>query len=260
MSNYLSDIDFSTTHSEKRMKNASEFLGENTLKRLLAFTLFLLGANREEIARRLSIPLGTLFSLLNRIAQQGLPAIEDRRQKYSHFLPPSTAEKPKIEIVTSDTGITLDFGVKEQVVRLPAQNSLQAKIFLLTLAQNGLLPRTEVAKVLGYSATHIERLTNQLHTGDVYALLDKRGGQKQEYRVTVEVKAELIQQFAADVITRGTTSGRVISDELQERCNMTIPARTVRHHMANLGLTRIKHSLPELVAIVKKTSKNSSEE
>jgi hypothetical protein len=56
------------------------------------------------------------------------------------------------------------------------------------------------------------------------------------YRVTVEVKSELIQQFAADVITRWTTCGLAISAELQKRCNMTIPACTVRHHMANMGL------------------------
>jgi hypothetical protein len=160
--------------------------------------------------------------------------------------------------LSSETEIILDFGISDQIVRIPVQNSLQAKIFLLTLVQNGLLPRTEVAKVLGYSATHIERLAKQLDSGDAHALLDKRRGQKQEYRVTVEVKAELIQQFAADVIARGTTSGLAISAELEERCNMTIPARTVRHHMANLGLTRVKHSLPELVMTVKKTSKNSS--
>jgi hypothetical protein len=227
MSNCLSDTEFSSTHSAKRIKNASELLGASVVKSFLAFALFLMGAKREEIARRLSIPLGTLFSLLNRIAQQGLPAIED-------------------------------FGIRERAVRIPVQNSLQAKIFLLTLVHNGLLPRTEVAKVLGYSATHVERLAKQLDSGDAHALLDKRRGQKQQYRVTVEVKAELIQQFAADVIASGTTSGLAISAELQQRCNMTIPARTVRHHMANLGLTRIKHSLPELVTTVKKTSKNSS--
>lgn len=258
MPNCLSGTEFSSTHSAKRIKNASDLLGASVLTRFLAFALFLMGANREEIARRLSIPLGTLFSLLNRIGQQGLPAIEDRRRRHSHFLPPSTREKSKIEILSSETEIILDFGISERIVRIPVRNPLQAKIFLLTLVQNGLLPRTEVAKVLGYSATHIERLAKQLDSGDAHALLDKRRGQKQEYRVTVEVKAELIQQFAADAIARGTTSGLAISAELEERCNMTIPARTVRHHMANLGLTRIKHSLPELVTTVKKTSKNSS--
>lgn len=240
------------------MKNASELLGASVLNRFLAFALFLMGANREEIARRLSIPLGTLFSLLNRIGQQGLPAIEDRRRRHSHFLPPSTREESKIEILSSETEIIVDFGISERTVRIPVRNPLQAKIFLLTLVQNGLLPRTEVAKVLGYSATHIERLAKQLDSGDAHALLDQRRGQKQAYRVPVEVKAELIQQFAADVIARGTTSGLAISAELEQRCNMSIPARTVRHHMANLGLTRVKHSLPELVTTVKKTSKSSS--
>jgi len=258
MSNCLSGIEFSSTHSEKRIKNVSELLGASVLKRLLAFALFLLGANREEIARRLSIPLGTFFSLLNRIAQQGLPAIEDRRRRHSRFLPPSTQDRSKMEISLSEAEIIVDFAIREKTVRIPVQNSLQASVFLLTLVQNGLLSRTAVAKVLGYSPTHIERLAKPLESGDVHALLDRRKGQMQPYRVTVDVKAELIQQFAADVIARGTTSGIAISAELQERCNMTVPARTVRHHMANLGLARIKHSLPELVDTVKKTSKTSS--
>ena len=259
MSDCLSGIEFSSTRSEKRIKNASDVLGATVLKRFLAFALFLLGANREEIARRLSIPLGTLFSLLNRIGQQGLPAIEDRRRRHSDFLPPRAREKSKIAISRSQADIVVDFGMQEKPVHIPVRNSLQTRVFLLTLANNGLLSGAEVSRVLDCSPTHVQRLVRQLEEGDAEALLDKRKGQMQPYRVTVDVKSELIQQFAADVIAHGTTSGVAISAELQERCNMTIPARTVRHHMANLGLTKIKHSLPELVATVKKTSKASSD-
>jgi hypothetical protein len=84
------------------------------------------------------------------------------------------------------------------------------------------------------------------------SLVDKREGQKQDYRVTPVMKAELIQQFAVDVITGEPTSGSSISSQLQQRCQITIPARTVRHHLGRLGLSRIKHSLPELVGSIKK--------
>jgi transposase len=217
-----------------------------------------MGANRKDISRKLSIPLGTLLSLLNRISKRGLPAIEDRRHRHSHFLPPHNRKEPQIEIIANDTEIILNFGVSEKKVRIPRQNSLQIKVFLLTLVQNGFLSNAKVAKILNYSPTHIARLSNLLRNEDVHALLDKRKGQKKPYLVTTDVKAELIQQFTTNVIVHGTTSSNVISDELKKRCNIKIPARTVRYHMADLGLTRIKYSLPELVAIAKKNSKKSS--
>jgi len=73
-----------------------------------------------------------------------------------------------------------------------------------------------------------------------------------QYRVTAPVKAELVQQFAVDIITSGQTSGSKISSELKERCNIAVPARTVRHHLAQMGLREIKESLPQLLAVVKK--------
>ena len=82
--------------------------------------------------------------------------------------------------------------------------------------------------------------------------MGQRQGQKQDYRVPSDVKAELIQQFAVNVITSGRTSGSAISAELKEHCNNPIPARTVRYHLARMGLGKIKGSLPQLVSAVKK--------
>lgn len=91
------------------------------------------------------------------------------------------------------------------------------------------------------------------------SLVDQRQGQKEDFVVTSSVKAELIQQFAVDVITCGRTSSTAISEKLKERCGIVVPDRTVRHHLSRLGLGSIKRSLPQLVAAVKKTSNNCSE-
>jgi repressor of nif and glnA expression len=89
--------------------------------------------------------------------------------------------------------------------------------------------------------------------------MDQRKGQKEDFIVTSSVKAEMIQQFAVDVITSGRTSSIAISEKLKERCGINVPDRTVRHHMSRLGLRSIKRSLPQLVAAVKKTSNKSFE-
>ena len=253
MSYCPSRIGFSKAHSEKRIEKASLTMGDTVVKRILAFALFLMGARREDISEYLSVPLGTLFSLLTRIGRTGLPAIEDRRRMHSDFLPPPTHIEPSIEITENSSEIVLVFGPGAQRVTIPNHNPLQVKTFLLTLLQNGLLTCSQVAHQLQYSSTHTARISHQLDQADVLALLDKRTGQKQDYSVTPEIKAELIQQFVLDLITAGRTSGNSIAEGLKVRCDISVPDRTVRYHLAEMGLSKIKHSLPELVAAAKKT-------
>ena len=130
---------------------------------------------------------------------------------------------------------------------------MQLKTTLLTLFNSGLLKNRLVAEVLEITPSYTAVLARRLDEQGGLSLLDQRQGQKQDYRVPEEAKAEVIQQFALDVITSGQTSGRTISAELKERCDISIPARTVRHHLARMGLGKIKKSLPQLVSAVKKT-------
>jgi AraC-like DNA-binding protein len=248
-------IGFSMAHSEKRMAKASQTLGDAVVKRILAFALFLMGARREDISQYLTIPSGTLFSLLTRIGRMGLPAMEDRRRKHSGLLPPPVPREPSIEITSNRGEFLFEFGSGTQQVTISDSNPLQVKTFLLTLLQNGLLTCSQVSRHLHYSSTHTARISRQLAENDVSVLLDKRKGHQRDYRVTPAVKAELIQQFVLDLISAGQTSGSSIAEGLKQRCDLSISARTVRYHLAELGLSKIKHSLPELVAAVKKTPK-----
>jgi hypothetical protein len=249
---------FSSTQCERRIEAASQALGEGVVKKVLAYALFLMGGRREDIARHLSIPPGTLLSLLTRIGKDGLPALEDRRRGRSEFLPAPHVSAPIFEVTSDEAGMVLNFGAQGRTVSIPTANPLQTKVFLLTLLENGWLERAEVARLLGYSPAHVARVARELTQGDVPALLDKRRGQQQDYRVPAQVKAELVQQFAVDVIARGKTSGEAIANELEERCQISIAPRTVRHHLAQMGLLAIRHSLPKLLAEVKKTSRTSS--
>lgn len=258
MSYCPSSLAFSEAHSDNRVKAACKTLGEGIVKRVLAFALFLMGAKREDIAQHLSIPLGTLFSLLTRISKQGLGAVEDRRHSHSEFLPVLEFRTPRVEVTSTESGIVVEFGAGGPAVSIPISNVLQTRLFLLTLLQNALVDRPQVARLLGYSSTHTGRMARQLAQDDVPVLLDKRRGQQEDYRITPEVKAELVQQFAVDIIARGRTSGEAISAELRDRCDIAIPARTVRYHLARMGLPAIRHSLPQLLEAVKKTSSGSS--
>lgn len=252
------NLTFSSRLARDRMQRAQQALGQNVVQRMLCFSLFLLGLNRAAIAQALKIPAETAKSIIKAVNRDGICALEDRRHRISSFLPPCPTQAEPITLEADDEHLVVDFGVEQPRLELPRHNEVQVRTVLLSMLNSGLLSKEQVADVIGLTPAHTLTLAKRLEQQDISVLIDKRQGQKIEYRITADVKAELIQQFTVDVMARGNTSGQAISEELQERCQITIPARTVRHHLARMGLPSIKHSLPELFAAVKKTSRRSS--
>ena len=246
-------IVFSTRLAENRMNQAQQLFGSGVIQRILCYALYLLGANRRAIGQAFGIPPETAKSIIKAINRDGLVALEDRRRKLSTFLPEALPVPQPITLREEEGHIVIDFGTSGRVLKVSQQDPLQAKTILLSMLTSGLLSKHEVAEAMKLSPSHTATLARRLDEQGALSLVDQRQGQKQDYRVPGEVKAELIQQFALDVITSGRTSGSAISAQLKERCNITIPARTVRYHLARMGLGKIKGSLPQLVSAVKKT-------
>ena len=249
---------FSPRLSENRTVQAQQTLGAVVVQRILCFALYLLGLNRKTIGQSLGIPSETAKSIIKAVNRDGPMALEDRRRRFSSFLPKSRPEAPPITLREEEDHIGIDLGVSGRYLKLSRQDPLQLKTVLLSMFNNGLLSNREVAEAMKLTPSHTATLARRLDEKGALSLVDRRQGQKQEYRVTAPVKAELVQQFAVDIITSGQTSGSKISNELKERCNIAVPARTVRHHLAQMGLREIKESLPQLLAVVKKTSSNCS--
>lgn len=158
----------------------------------------------------------------------------------------------KISVHMHQQQVNVDFDTMGRL-QIPAENALQVRVVLLTMLNSGLLSTREVSHLLGLSTVQTLNLAHKLHTDDIPALIDKREGQKQEYRFTAEVKAELIQQFVLDILAGGIVSGRTISEHLQDRCSLNLSERGIRDQLGKLGLSRIKKSLPDLLNGLKKT-------
>ena len=255
MSNCPINISFSKTYSNKRLSKAYETFGINITNRIIGFTLFLLGAKREDVAQYLQRPIGTFLSFLTRADRYGLSAFEDRR-KPSPIKVVKTEAPLKVSLSVTEQNVLIHLSDKNQSILIPRKNLLQCKVILLTFINNGLLSAKEVSEVLGFSVRHTRDLNTKLHDGDAYSLIDKRKGQIQDYQFTPEIKAELIQQVAANAVTKNPTSSRIISEQVNERCGLTLPDRSVRLHMKKLGLPKISKSLPGLVEDLKKTQNN----
>lgn len=247
-------LEFSPSLARARIEKVGRILGLGVLRRLLCFVLYLLGVNRRAVAEALEMPPDSAKSIIKAVERGGLPALEDRRRRTSTFRTPPEPKAPEVKVRQEDPWMLVDFGMPGPVLRVPTADPLHVKVVLLSLLNSGLIAQKEVAQVLGYSREHTRNLAQKLQVEGVPALLDKRKGQTQDYRVGVEAKAELIQQFVLAAVGQGRSSGRGLSEDLQARCKLTIPERTVRHHLKKLGLSRIKESLPELLAGVKKNS------
>ena len=131
------NIKFSEKLSYSRMSFANEIFGEKIIKRILAFSLFLLGVNRQDISNFLDVPLNTVKSNLKALHSDGITAFEDRRQKKASFLP-SKKKDATILLFTENENIviSIDPNIK---IQIPIENKLQLKTVILTILNNELI-------------------------------------------------------------------------------------------------------------------------
>lgn len=241
---------------QQRLGQARRILGAKVVDRILCFALYLLGIERSSIAELTGSPAGTVRSVVRAVLHDGVPAFEDRRRRTSTFLAPQPAGM-KIAVQREEQGVCVDVAGRGRI-EIPQGNPLQARVVLLTLLESGLVATRDVSEVLGLSTTQTLNLARALEREDIRGLVDKREGQKQEYRFTAEVKAELIQQFVLDIVAEGRVSGRSLSEHLLSRCELDLSERSVRDQLGKLGLSRIKESLPQLLSGVKRGCVKSS--
>lgn len=205
-------LTFSPELRAERIAKAESLFGRSVLKRILCFALYLLGANRRAIARDLAISVESLKTTLRVLHRDGVAEFEGRRRAASTFLVLSTA-RLKIAVREEPDSVVTECGENE-CVRIRRDNTVQLQTFILSLVNSGLISAKAAGDILHLSSACVRDLAKQLEQGDVGALLDKRQGQIQQYRMSPKTTALLIQQFAAHAVTGRSTSSIVLADEV----------------------------------------------
>lgn len=249
-------LSFSKKLSDQRIDQAENLFGRKIVNKILAYALFLLGAHRSKISSVLNIPPGSIRSLVFAMNNRGLSGFEDQRAKNSSFKP-HLPEKIKPILKIEGSWLKVDFTVGDHLLQIPGSNPVQKRIVLLSLLNSGLLDLKEVADALHLSVDRTGKLARKLEREDFKGVLDKRQGQKQDYRVTPEVKAELIQQFIIETVAERPTGAEQLSGQLKERCKITLSPRSILSHLSKLGLYSIKDSLSDNLSGLKKNPKAS---
>jgi len=251
MLNYQINSNFSEKHSINRIDKANMALGEDLVTRILAFAVYLLGANLQQIAQYLGSQRVTVKAMVNRILLEGLPAFEDRRQCTSTFLPPRQPTPKETLLSLQPDRVVVEFGDNHKI-EIPRENKIQCQTVLLTLLHNNMLNLDDVAHALALSTERTRKLKAALIAEDSPVLIDKRRGQQHDYRVTPHLKAEMIQQFVLNISTKAATSSQQLSNDLKKRCQIDLDPRTIRIHLAKLGLPEVRQTLPGLLQNIKK--------
>ena len=248
---------FSPSHSQKRIKKALLILPELALKKMLFFSLYLLGARIGAIASLIGMPEESGKTVIKRISKGGLPALSDRRQSakaYEYQLPHSATQIQQVSVITENDSCLIAFFDSEQQIKILQKHKVHLRSVILTLLQAGLISAQTASNTLGITAAHCRDLSEKLFTGDVAEVLsDKRRGQTNDLLVDPQVKAELVQQFAARSIAGYSVSGKALAEAVNSKLQTSISDRAIRWHMKKLGLMDIKKSLPNLVNSLKKT-------
>ena len=250
-------LSFSIHYSEKRTAIANKIIGTTTVKRILAFSLYLLGASRKAIAEILNLPYDTLKSFSQRMEKEGVSALIDRRMKYKE-IPEIKPPKPlKGQVESTSEFLIINLGIENKRLKIPANNTIQIRTVVLTMLENNLIDIHTASQALNCHTVHAQRLNRQLQNEDATIFNDKRRGQTKNYVFNSDIQTEMIQQYIANLVSKKRTSGQALSEDLKERCNLDLSSRTIRLHIDKLGLSKIKKTLPELIDSLKKTQKSN---
>jgi len=246
-------IVFLPEKSQERIHRALQVFPRKLLMRIMAFALHLQGAKRKDVAALVSMPEESVKTLMYVVMRDSFPALRDRRCS-STSVTVSPPASPSLSVSCNDEGWKVVFGGQGKTLNIPASHPVQARTIVLSLLNAGAISAPECASVLGISSPHCRVLARQLAEHDVAeVLIDKREGQKQDYRLGTEQKAELIQQLVARTVTGLSTSSEVLAEQVSKKTQVVLSPRTVRWHIRQLGLSNIRKTLPQLVETLKKT-------
>jgi len=254
------NIVFSPQQSENRINKALKVLPLKILQRILAFALYILGAKVNTIGSLMEMSEESVKTTNNRIMKDGLPAFRDRRESMNNsnrnISPPS--REPQTSVLVQEDYYVIIFENMNHQLKILRNNRVHIRTILLSLLQANLVTVHMVSSILDITPAHCRELSGKLANHDVpEVFIDKRKGQTKDFLVDLEVKAELIENFAARVISGHPTSSRVLTEIINDHQKKNISSRTIRWHMNKLGLMKIRKTLPDLVTALKKTPKLS---
>lgn len=245
----------SSLKQQTRIAVAEQALGKRTVERLLAFSSYLFGYSRKDIAETFNYTVAGLSSLVQRVHNNGVEAFMYSQgpkstpglERKNDDLTVSTKPKDIMESKIIDSSITIIIK-KPTVVEVAFNNAnVSDQIFILKCQQAGIFTIQQAADILNKTSNQVQNMKRKLKdTGGVAAVIDQRRGQQQFYKFSQAAQLELLYCFIEDLIENRSISSIRIHQKLINKLDIEITDRMIRNHLERLGLLQIKTNLVEL--------------
>ena len=94
---------------QDRLNRVIPILGEDVVRRLLCFALYLLGVDRPMISDVMAVSPESLRTFIRGVKKRGLPGLEDHRHRSSSFLrvQVQSSPSPTFEIIQNNHGVVI---------------------------------------------------------------------------------------------------------------------------------------------------------
>ncbi len=240
MLNPSSSLRVSQRWAERRAQAAAERLGEEVVRRTLAFAWHLQGAETRGIAQTLDVPTDTLNGLFKRVLRDGLPALEDRRHAISEFLPPAPPAEIHPDVRVEIGSEQLSLSARSLELHLDRSDGLLCRGILFALLENGQVQADVVATALDLSVERVRKLRAGFRSEGAEALVDRRRGQVHDYSMPQDTKAELICQYVAKIQDGSAVNVPALKAAIEDAGKSCPSPQTLRLHVKKLGLSHIR--------------------
>jgi len=252
------DLNLSETKSNSRLAAAESALGKRTVERILAFSCYLSGAPRQDIAPAFNYTVPGMNSFVRRLYEQGPEAFSQTQgprrpseASTSEPNPETSGPTKSAEIVEAE----IDNHVMNLKINAPTTlripfDPIRAtdQIFALKCQNAGLLTLQQAANFLNKTPNQIQHMRRKMkETGGVEAVLDQRLGQQKSYKFTEKAQSELLYALFEDLVESRSISSIRLHDKIEKRLSLGISDRTIRTYLDGLGLPHVKARLIELV-------------
>lgn len=228
----------SLTLGEKRLEKTVQVLGTDVLQRLIVFVLYVLGFNRELIAKLCNYQVSGVKTLVDRVFNNGLEGFYDHRRTKG------LSNEGNSNVFINDATDQKQINISGTVISVPKNDLLAKKIISVTLTESNILSNLEGAEIMDYTPQAFGRLRERYKQKGSHGLIDQRQGKKGDYKVTPEVKAEIIYQICEKVREGISFSSEDICAAINEHFpENKISPRTIRHHLTQWGFPQIKKNL-----------------
>ena len=229
-----------------RLNKAIAVLGEEVVRRIVGFGLFLIGFPRESVAKSLGFSTAGLKSLVDHVLKDGVARFLDRRRKQPYpSIPrpePAKAFKPQLEIGLEEGFVKVKVNVPCELT-VKDNDGLGRKVLAMILIDSGFISQRKGAELIGCQPLAVSKNFQLYRREGSRGLVDQRVGQRQDYKFPALVKGELIYAFTMDILKACRTSQGTMTSHLEKTFKRPFLVRTVSYHLARIGLNDIKKRL-----------------